>query len=284
MRRSTETHWPDTSYERRIMCSYKLCRVEAKYWGVQGRVERFIHDSALRRTMLGAHRQAWVWQDEWLGLSLDDIRRLEAEAARELQAKFSAPSPENQHQNQNQHQHQPQALASGAPKEQPPSPPRARDRGTEPVNKQQVAASAAAQDGHEGSSVRDSSAHQSPSQTQAPVPSPSPSPSASQTMPVQVHAPSTSPTAPAPPSAAAHAAASAQASDAGLEMSVRRSGSRGSDADESVRRRRTQLLSSSLSISESSALRFCTHACFITDISSVLYTLGSFEFRVQCFF
>ena len=32
---------------------------------------RFIHDTALRRTMLKAHLQAWVWQDEWFGLTME---------------------------------------------------------------------------------------------------------------------------------------------------------------------------------------------------------------------
>lgn len=27
-----------------IMCAYKLCRVEFKYWGMQAKIERFIHD------------------------------------------------------------------------------------------------------------------------------------------------------------------------------------------------------------------------------------------------
>ena len=35
-----------------VMCSYKLCKVEFRYWGIQKRVENFIHDFALRRTML----------------------------------------------------------------------------------------------------------------------------------------------------------------------------------------------------------------------------------------
>ena len=26
------------------MCAYKLCRVEFKYWGMQAKIERFIHD------------------------------------------------------------------------------------------------------------------------------------------------------------------------------------------------------------------------------------------------
>ncbi len=29
--------------------------------------------------MLRAHRQAWAWQDEWVGLTMDDIRKLERE-------------------------------------------------------------------------------------------------------------------------------------------------------------------------------------------------------------
>ncbi|KAI1291982.1 Protein retinal degeneration B [Halotydeus destructor] len=62
-----------------IMCAYKLCRVEFKYWGMQTKIERYIHDHALRRVMLRAHRQAWAWQDEWFGLTMEDIRKLEKE-------------------------------------------------------------------------------------------------------------------------------------------------------------------------------------------------------------
>ena len=39
-----------------VMCAYKLCRVEFRYWGLQSRIENFIHDVALRRTMVNAHR------------------------------------------------------------------------------------------------------------------------------------------------------------------------------------------------------------------------------------
>lgn len=31
-----------------IMCAYKLCRVEFRYWGMQTRVERWIHDLVFR--------------------------------------------------------------------------------------------------------------------------------------------------------------------------------------------------------------------------------------------
>ena len=66
------------------MCAYKLCRVEFKLWGMQNRIEQFIHDSALRRVMVRAHRQAWAWQDEWIGLTMDDIRKLEKETQEHL--------------------------------------------------------------------------------------------------------------------------------------------------------------------------------------------------------
>ena len=32
---------------------------------------RFIHDVALRKTMLKGHLQAWTWQDEWDGLTME---------------------------------------------------------------------------------------------------------------------------------------------------------------------------------------------------------------------
>uniref|UniRef100_A0A915PX75 Phosphatidylinositol transfer protein n=1 Tax=Setaria digitata TaxID=48799 RepID=A0A915PX75_9BILA len=67
-----------------IMCAYKLCKVEFRFWGLQTRAERWIHNYALRNTMLRAHKQAWVWQDEWHGLTLEDVRELERDAAEHL--------------------------------------------------------------------------------------------------------------------------------------------------------------------------------------------------------
>lgn len=65
-----------------------LVQVEFRYWGLQSKVERFIHDYGLRRVMLRAHRQAWAWQDEWVGLTMEDIRRLERETQLILQRKL----------------------------------------------------------------------------------------------------------------------------------------------------------------------------------------------------
>ena len=72
-----------------IMCAYKLCRVEFRYWGMQSKCERFIYEIALRKTILRAHRQAWCWQDEYQGLTLADIRRLEDETQYELNKRMA---------------------------------------------------------------------------------------------------------------------------------------------------------------------------------------------------
>ncbi|XP_067862305.1 membrane-associated phosphatidylinositol transfer protein 2 isoform X1 [Heptranchias perlo] len=72
-----------------IMCAYKLCKVEFRYWGMQSKIERFIHDVGLRKVMLRAHRQAWCWQDEWYGLTMEDIRQLEWETQLMLAQKMA---------------------------------------------------------------------------------------------------------------------------------------------------------------------------------------------------
>ena len=44
--------------------------------------------AALRKTMLRAHRQAWAWQDEWHGLTMDDIREIERKTQEALKEKM----------------------------------------------------------------------------------------------------------------------------------------------------------------------------------------------------
>lgn len=74
-----------TAKNMSLMCAYKLCRVEFRYWGMQTKLEKFIHDTALRKTMVRAHRQAWAWQDQWHGLTMDDIREIERQTQLALQ-------------------------------------------------------------------------------------------------------------------------------------------------------------------------------------------------------
>lgn len=35
-----------------MMCAYKLCRVEFRYWGMQTKIERFIHDTGNKFSFL----------------------------------------------------------------------------------------------------------------------------------------------------------------------------------------------------------------------------------------
>ncbi|XP_065118728.1 membrane-associated phosphatidylinositol transfer protein 2 isoform X7 [Paramisgurnus dabryanus] len=72
-----------------VMCAYKLCKVEFRYWGMQSKIERFIHDVGLRKVMVRAHRQAWCWQDEWYGLTMEDVRQLELETQLALAQKMA---------------------------------------------------------------------------------------------------------------------------------------------------------------------------------------------------
>jgi len=72
-----------------IMCAYKLCKVEFKYWGMQAKIEKFIHDVALRKTMCRAHQQAWAWMDEWWGMTIEDIRAIEEETMAILHKKYN---------------------------------------------------------------------------------------------------------------------------------------------------------------------------------------------------
>lgn len=64
--------------EKNFMCVYKICRVQFVQWPIQYKVEQFIHDY-IRKTLVRAHRQAWAWQDEWNGLTIEQIREMEKE-------------------------------------------------------------------------------------------------------------------------------------------------------------------------------------------------------------
>nr|CAD7423422.1 unnamed protein product [Timema monikensis] len=143
-----EQHLDNTKEcEKSLMCVYKLCKVDFRYWGLQTRVERFLQDirigkveleevnphlrggrvenhlgkttpvhpteirtsispssavelnmtsalanyateAALRKTLLIAHRQVWTWQDEWCGMTIEDVRDMEMRTADILRQKM----------------------------------------------------------------------------------------------------------------------------------------------------------------------------------------------------
>jgi len=66
------------SSKKDFMCVYKICKVKFERWPIQYKVEQFIHDY-IRKTLVLAHRQAWAWQDEWYGLTMEEIRQMERE-------------------------------------------------------------------------------------------------------------------------------------------------------------------------------------------------------------
>lgn len=39
--------------------------------------------------MVRAHRQAWAWQDEWNGLTMEDIREIERQTQLALQKRMA---------------------------------------------------------------------------------------------------------------------------------------------------------------------------------------------------
>ncbi|KAK0160352.1 hypothetical protein PV328_007772 [Microctonus aethiopoides] len=59
-----------------IMCSYKLVNASFEIWGMQARVEDFIH-KWIREILLLGHRQAFTWIDEWYDMHLKDVRNYE---------------------------------------------------------------------------------------------------------------------------------------------------------------------------------------------------------------
>nr|XP_043884442.1 cytoplasmic phosphatidylinositol transfer protein 1-like isoform X1 [Solea senegalensis] len=66
--------WRDT--HNPIMCSYKLVTVKFEVWGLQTRVEQFVH-KVIRDVLLLGHRQAFAWVDEWIDMTMDEVREFE---------------------------------------------------------------------------------------------------------------------------------------------------------------------------------------------------------------
>ncbi|CAD5222182.1 unnamed protein product [Bursaphelenchus xylophilus] len=66
-----------------LMCCYKLCRVHFKWFGLQSKVERTAHKN-YPRLFTKFHREIFCWIDAWYELTLEEIRKIEAETAEQL--------------------------------------------------------------------------------------------------------------------------------------------------------------------------------------------------------
>ena len=59
-----------------VMCAYKLVTAEFDYWGLQGKIEEFIHNYE-EGLFMTYHRQLFCWMDTWHGHTIEDIRQYE---------------------------------------------------------------------------------------------------------------------------------------------------------------------------------------------------------------
>jgi len=72
-----DENWQETTKPR--MTIYKIAKVEFKVWGFQTKVESYLQKAMVRDIILLGHRQAFCWMDEWIDMSIEDIRAYERE-------------------------------------------------------------------------------------------------------------------------------------------------------------------------------------------------------------
>ncbi|BAM79542.1 phosphatidylinositol transfer protein [Cyanidioschyzon merolae strain 10D] len=71
-----------------VMCAYKLCKLEFRKWGLQTMVEEWGHKYGLKYTFIRYHRKLVCWMDEWIDMTIEDIRRMEDETAAVTRYKY----------------------------------------------------------------------------------------------------------------------------------------------------------------------------------------------------
>lgn len=69
-----------------MICLYKLVFVEFKMFGLQTRCEGYLRNM-YKQLFTIFHRQVFCWLDKWHGLSMEQVRRIEQELARDLVSK-----------------------------------------------------------------------------------------------------------------------------------------------------------------------------------------------------
>lgn len=88
------SNWKDTC--KPVMCCYKLVTIEFKWFGLQNKIESWTH-KAEKKLFLNFHRQVFCWMDQWYGLTMVDIRRIEEETKRELDSQRQKGAVRNQY-------------------------------------------------------------------------------------------------------------------------------------------------------------------------------------------
>lgn len=72
-----------------ICLTHQVCPKSAAYHDFNPSPRPPSPGAGLRKVMVRAHRQAWCWQDEWYGLTIEDIRLLELETQLALARKMA---------------------------------------------------------------------------------------------------------------------------------------------------------------------------------------------------
>ncbi|EGG17511.1 phosphatidylinositol transfer protein 2 [Cavenderia fasciculata] len=67
-----------------VMTCYKLVKVEFRYFGLQTKAENIIHKIGVRDVLQKAHRALFCWIDEWFGMTIEDIRKIEAQTKEDM--------------------------------------------------------------------------------------------------------------------------------------------------------------------------------------------------------
>ena len=70
-----------------IMTCYKTVSVYCKWFGLQNKIENFMMDQ-YRKMFLAFHQQIWCWTDEWYGITMEDLRKLEDKTKEELKERI----------------------------------------------------------------------------------------------------------------------------------------------------------------------------------------------------
>eukprot|EP01013_Petalomonas_cantuscygni_P004293 TRINITY_DN1462_c0_g1_i1.p1 TRINITY_DN1462_c0_g1~~TRINITY_DN1462_c0_g1_i1.p1 ORF type:complete len:309 (+),score=92.72 TRINITY_DN1462_c0_g1_i1:223-1149(+) len=83
----TAANWYATATP--CMVAYKLCSVTVAYAMVGGKAESWIQGFE-KNLFTSIHKKIFCWTDDWFGLSLDDIRRMEDETRERNRAKLAA--------------------------------------------------------------------------------------------------------------------------------------------------------------------------------------------------
>jgi len=70
-----------------VMCCYKVVTCEFKWFGLQNKIENFIQKTN-KYLLYKFHRQVFCWIDKWVEMTIEDIRKLEADTKLDLEKRI----------------------------------------------------------------------------------------------------------------------------------------------------------------------------------------------------